>query len=183
MNTKMLSYRSFIIVVLALAAGGIFFMLQQKRAHRGTFELNLPEVGKPAPDFTLPGLDGNMVQLSDFRGKVVLINVWATWCQPCVAEMPSLEKLYRQLKGENFEILAVSIDTPGAVAVAPFMKNNNLSFPALIDSQGLIKTTYKVTGVPESFIVNRQGILAKKIIGPLDWAAPQVLEYLRSLTN
>ncbi len=183
MITNRFSYRSFIIVVLALAAGGIVYTLQQKKAHRGTFELNLPEVGKPAPDFTLPGLDGNLVQLSDFRGKVVLVNVWATWCQPCVAEMPSLEKLYRQLKGENFEILAVGIDTPGAVAVAPFMKNNNLSFTALIDAQGIIKTAYKVTGVPESFVVNRQGILAKKIIGPLDWAAPEVLEYLRSLIN
>jgi peroxiredoxin len=179
----MFNYRSFILVLLALAAGVIFFVLQQKKPHRVNFKPKLLEVGMPAPDFTLPGLDGKIVRLSDFSGKVVLVNIWATWCQPCVAEMPSLERLYQQLKGENFEILAVSIDTPGVVVVAPFMKNNNLSFPALIDSQGIIKTAYKVNGVPESFIVNRQGILSKKVIGPLNWAAPEVLEYLRNLIN
>ncbi len=181
MNNRMLSYRSVILIILALVAGGIFYALQHKKTHQGSFEFNRLEVGKPAPDFTLPRLDGKPVKLSDFRGKVVLVNVWATWCQPCVAEMPSMEKLYQQLKGENFEILAVSIDSPGAAAVAPFMRRNNLSFPALIDSQGHIKTAYNLTGVPESFIINRQGVLAQKIVGPLDWAAPEVLKYFRQL--
>jgi peroxiredoxin len=181
MNTRMLSYRSVILIILALAAGGIFFTLQQKKGHRGSFALNQLEIGKPAPDFSFPGLTGNMVRLSDYRGKVVLVNVWATWCQPCVAEMPSMEKLYRQLKGEKFEILAVSIDSPGAAAVEPFLKQINLSFPILIDSQGSIKTAYNLSGVPESFIINRQGNLAQKIVGPLDWAAPEVLKYFRGI--
>ena len=133
--------------------------------------------GTPAPDFTFPGLDEKMVSLSDYRGKVVLVNIWATWCPPCVEEMPSMEKLYRKFKGQNFEILAVSIDEPGLEAVAPFMKKSNLTFPALIDSEGTIKAVYGVTGIPESFIVDKQGILIKKIVGPVDWASPAIFRF------
>jgi peroxiredoxin len=131
----------------------------------------------PAPDFTFPGLDGKKVSLSDYKGKVVLVNIWATWCPPCVDEMPSMEKLYRKFKGKNFEILAVSIDEPGLKAVAPFMKKSNLTFPALIDSEGAIKAVYGITGVPESFIVDQQGIIIKKIVGPVDWASPAVFRF------
>jgi thiol-disulfide isomerase/thioredoxin len=111
-----------------------------------------------------------MVSLSDYRGKVVQVNIWATWCPPCVDEMPSIEKLYQKLKGGNFEILAVSIDSLGLKAVAPFMKKHKLTFPALIDPEGTIRISYKTTGVPESFNIDKDGILIKKIIGPLDWA-------------
>jgi len=135
----------------------------------------------PAPDFTFPGLDGKMVRLSDYKGKVVLVNIWATWCPPCVDEMPSMEKLYQKLKGENFEILAVSIDEPGLKAVAPFMKKSNLTFPALIDSEGTIKAVYEITGIPESFIIDQQGILLKKIVGPVDWATPNIFRFFSDL--
>ena len=135
----------------------------------------------PAPDFTFPGLDGKMVSLSDHKGKVVLVNIWATWCPPCVDEMPSMEKLYQKFKGENFEILAVSIDEPGLKAVAPFMKKSNLTFPALIDSEGAIKAVYGITGIPESFIIDKQGILIKKIVGPVDWATTDVFRFFSDL--
>jgi peroxiredoxin len=134
-----------------------------------------------APDFTFPGLDGKMIRLSDYKGKVVLVNIWATWCPPCVDEMPSMEKLYQKFKGENFEILAVSIDEPGLKAVAPFMKKSGLTFPALIDSEGVIKTVYGITGIPESFIIDKQGILIKKIVGPVDWAATNVFRFFSDL--
>jgi peroxiredoxin len=135
----------------------------------------------PAPDFTFPGLDGKKVSLSDYKGMVVLVNIWATWCSPCVEEMPSMEKLYRKFKGENFEILAVSIDEPGLKAVAPFMKKSNLTFPALIDSEGAIKAVYGITGIPESFIIDQQGILLKKIVGPVDWATPNIFRFFSDL--
>ena len=135
----------------------------------------------PAPDFTFPGLDGKKVSLSDYKGKVVLVNIWATWCPPCVEEMPSMEKLYRKFKGENFEILAVSIDESGLKAVAPFMKKSRLTFPALLDSKGTIKTAYGITGIPESFIIDQQGILIKKIVGPVDWAAPKIFRFFSDL--
>jgi peroxiredoxin len=135
----------------------------------------------PAPDFTFPRLDGKMVSLSDYKGKVVLVNIWATWCPPCVDEMPSMEKLYRKFKGKNFEILAVSIDEPGLKAVAPFMKKSNLTFPALIDSEGAVKAVYGITGIPESFIIDQQGLLLKKIVGPVDWATPNIFRFFSEL--
>ncbi len=138
-------------------------------------------VGLPAPDFTYPGLDGKNVSLSDYRGKVVFINIWATWCPSCVEEMPSMQKLYQKLEGENFEILAVSIDSKGAKVVAPFMKKYKLTFPALIDSMGTVKRIYKTTGVPESYIIDKDGILAKKVIGPIDWSQPDILRLFSDL--
>jgi peroxiredoxin len=138
-------------------------------------------VGLPAPDFTYPGLNRKKVSLSDYRGKVVFVNIWATWCPPCVEEMPSMQKLYQKLEGENFEILAVSIDSKGAKVVAPFMKKYKLTFPALLDSMGTIKRIYKTTGVPESYIIDKDGILAKKVIGPLDWSQPDILRLFRDL--
>jgi peroxiredoxin len=100
------------------------------------------ELGLPAPDFTFPDLNGKVVSLSDYKGKVVFINIWATWCLPCREEMPSMQKLYDQFKGEAFEILAVSIDSAGRKAVAPFMRELNLTFPALLDTRGDIRSLY-----------------------------------------
>jgi peroxiredoxin len=181
LKPKTLNYRAVIIIVLAVAVGVVFVALQQKKSFHRIPGPAVLEEGRPAPDFTLPGLDGESVSLSDYRGKVVLLNIWATWCLPCVAEMPSMEKLYNQLKGDPFEILAVSIDTAGTSAVAPFMRKHRLTFPVLIDTQGITRIVYNTTGVPESFIINKQGLLAKKIIGPLDWASSDVLKYFQEL--
>jgi peroxiredoxin len=137
--------------------------------------------GIPAPDFTFPGLDGKNTSLSDYKGKVVLVNIWATWCLPCVEEMPSMQKLYNEFNGKDFEILAVSIDAAGVDAVAPFMKKHKLSFPALMDPKGTIKSRYGVTGIPESFIIDKKGVLVGKIIGPRDWATQEVFGYIQDL--
>jgi peroxiredoxin len=139
------------------------------------------QVGLPVPDFTFPDLGGQEVSLSDHRGKVVLVNIWATWCSPCREEMPSMQRLYDKFKGENFEILAVSIDSTGREAVAPFVRKLNLAFHALLDPIGDVKPLYGVTGVPESFIVDKEGILVEKIIGPIDWATPKVFRLFRDL--
>jgi peroxiredoxin len=121
------------------------------------------------------------VHLSDYRGKVVLVNIWATWCRPCVEEMPSMQKLYDEFKRNDFEILAISIDATGESVVAPFMQKYKLTFPALIDSEGTIRESYGATGVPESFIIDRQGILVKKIIGAADWSSPAVFRFFSNL--
>ena len=137
----------------------------------------------PAPDFTFPGLDGKMVSLSDYKGKVVLLNIWATWCPPCVEEMPSMEKLYQELKDEGFELLAVNVDESGAETVAPFMEKHKLGFPVLLDPKGDIKNLYLTTGIPESFIIDKDGIVVEKIIGPIDWATPKVFLFFQDLTK
>jgi peroxiredoxin len=181
MEPKKFNYRAVILVFLAVTSLLALFALNQKESFRKLFELKSLDVGRPAPNFEFPGLDGKMVRLSDHRGKVVFVNIWATWCPPCIREMPSMQKLYNELRGENFEILAVSVDALGIKAVAPFMKAYKLTFPALIDREGTIQNLYRTTGVPESFIIDREGILIKKIIGPLDWASPEVFRYFREL--
>jgi cytochrome c biogenesis protein CcmG/thiol:disulfide interchange protein DsbE len=168
-----------IFVVLVVAIPIILITLKEKDSGP-RFKMPLQE-GKPAPDFTFPDLDGRQVSLSDFTGKVVLVNIWATWCPPCRDEMPSMQKLYERFKGEHFEILAVSIDADGREAVAPFMQQMNLTFPALLDPEEKIRSLYAITGVPESFIIDRNGILARRVIGPLDWTTPKVFNFFKNL--
>lgn len=172
-----------LLISLIIIGVGIIVLLQTKDS---SFNLSgKPGPGKvvSAPNFTLPGIDGKMVSLSDFKGKVVLLNIWATWCPPCVDEMPSMEKLHQKMKGENFEILAVSIDEDGAKAVIPFMEKHNLSFTALIDTKGALKSLYQTTGVPESFIVDSEGIIVGKVIGARDWGSPDTIGYFRNLVQ
>lgn len=139
------------------------------------------QIGEMAPDFTFPDLDGNMVTLSSLRGKVVFINIWATWCPTCIEEMPSMEKLYQRMKGREFEILAVSIDVLGEQVVRPFMQKYELTFPALLDNQGTIKKLYATTGVPESFVLDKEGRIVYKAIGPRDWSTQEFIEFFENL--
>jgi peroxiredoxin len=160
---------------------GVMILLQTNKSSFDLAGMQRFKKGVSAPDFTLPDLNGKMVSLADYRGRVVLLNIWATWCAPCVEEMPSMEKLHQELKDEKFVILAGSIDESGADVVRPFMKKHKLNFPALIDSAGVLKNLYRTTGVPESFIIDKQGRILEEVIGPRDWAAPGALKYFRSL--
>jgi peroxiredoxin len=180
-NAQKDSWRSIVLIFLLLAGVGIITLLQSKDY---TFNLSgKSRLGKgvQAPDFTLPDIEGKMVSLAEYRGKVVLLNIWATWCPPCVEEMPSMERLYQEMKGEDFEILAVSIDTSGTEAVLPFMKKHRLNFTTLTDTKGTIKNIYQTTGVPESFIIDKNGMIAEKVLGPRDWASPDALRLFQDL--
>ena len=174
----------FIFLVLLLICGAGLIVLLQTRdtifSPPGGQQLGK---GTPAPNFTLPDLNGKKVSLTDYRGKVVLLNIWATWCPPCVEEMPSMEKLYQEMRGEAFEILAVSLDESGAEVVAPFMKKHKLNFPALIDSAGTLKDLFQTTGIPESLIITKEGIILEKIIGPRNWASSGAIKYFRELSR
>jgi len=181
MTEKAINYRTAILIFLIGCGLLVLFLLRLNDSDSTFSQPATLSAGQPAPDFSLPGLDGKKVNLSDYRGKVVLVNIWATWCAPCVEEMPSMQKLYNEFKGGEFEILAVSIDAQGLEVVAPFMKNHKLTFPALLDPQGTVKTPYGITGVPESFIIEKDGTLVKKIIGPLEWATPAVFQFFRDL--
>ena len=139
-------------------------------------------VGKVAPDFDLPELEDTYVRLSDFRGKVVFLNFWATWCKPCREEMPSMEVLYRNFKQDGLVVLAVSIDrVTTKQEIPPFVKSLNLTFPVLIDSWGQTDKRYKLMGVPETYIIDQQGILREKVIGPRDWTRLDNLEMVTAL--
>ena len=130
-----------------------------------------------AQDFGLPNLRGDYVKLSDYRGKVVFLNIWATWCPPCREEMPSMESLYQRLKGRNFEMLAVSIDQDGEKAVRPFVAKYGLTFPVLLDPDRKTYRLYGLTGVPETFIVDKSGIVIHKVIGSQNWMKKEWLDY------
>jgi peroxiredoxin len=175
------NFQSLVIIVLIVILVGILILLQTKDSFYHPSSVPRLTKGRPAPNFSLAGLGGQKVSLTDYKGKVILLNIWATWCPPCVEEMPSMEKLYQELGGDGFEILAVSIDESGAQDVLPFMKKHKLSFPALIDPEGTIKSLYKTTGVPESFVIDKDGTLLEIVIGPRDWSAPEVIRYFRNL--
>jgi thiol-disulfide isomerase/thioredoxin len=134
--------------------------------------------GKAAPDFTVRDLAGKETRLSDLKGKVALVNFWATWCPPCREEVPSMAELNRLMAGKPFQMLAISIDEGGKEAVEAFFRQANTSLPAYLDSNGTIGKMYGITGVPETFVIDRNGVIIKKLIGPLDWTAPEVVTFL-----
>ena len=180
-NVRRVNLQSLMLIVLIVVGVGIIVLLQTKDSSFNLSGKPRFEKGVPAPNFTLPDLNGKMVSLTDYKGNVVLLNIWATWCPPCVEEMPSMEKLHQELKDEGFKILAVSIDVSGAEAVIPFMKKHKLGFSALTDTTGAIKNLYQTIGVPESFIIDKDGIIVEKVIGPRDWAASGAIRYFRNL--
>jgi len=146
--------------------------------------------GVEAPSFTVSALDGSPVSLSDYRDRVVLVNVWATWCLPCREEMPSMQRLYEALRGEDFEILAVSIDAPiGELDtagrpggdLAAFAEEFGLTFPILHNPSGDIQRIYQTTGVPESFVIGRDGMIYRKVAGPTQWDLPVNQQLVRGL--
>jgi peroxiredoxin len=136
---------------------------------------------RPAPDFLLPDLQGQVVRLSQLKGKVVMLNVWTTWCPPCRKEMPTMETLYRRMKGGDFIMLAASQDVDGKNTVQPYLQEGSLTFPVVLDVRGEVGKKYGVTGYPETFIIDRQGTIVYHHIGYNDWSHPTVETALRRL--
>jgi len=139
-------------------------------------ELFPVELGTKAPDFKAFTLDSvpREKRLADYRGKVLMINVWATWCLPCRVEMPSIEALNKAYGPKGLKIVAVSIDDPGTdAAIRAFVKQYGLTFEVLHDPQGRISDLYDVTGYPETFIVGKDGVIRKKLMSATDWNSPE----------
>jgi peroxiredoxin len=172
------------ITILIVAAAVTFVVLQ-----RQGFFLQGPATGTThpagrtlvAPDFALPDLDGNVRHLSAFRGKVVLLNFWATWCPPCRTEMPSMETLYQAYKDQGFELLAVSSDVQGAAIVRPFMQKYRLSFPSLLDTARRVNGMYGVRSIPTSYLLDRQGRVVSREVGARNWANVEARALIASL--
>jgi peroxiredoxin len=132
------------------------------------------QVGATAPDFRAVDLGtGDSVSLREhYQGKVTLVNIWATWCVPCRVEMPAMERVYTQLAPRGFAIAAVSIDEGPPDDVRAFGQELKLTFDLLQDRSGRIQRSYQTTGVPESFLLDRRGVIVKRIIGAHDWNSP-----------
>ena len=149
-------------------------------------QIDLVAVGSRAPEFHATNLaTGRPVTLADYRGQVVLLNVWATWCPPCRVEMPALERLSRTLggRGRGFKVVAVSIDEDGDSVVAAFARQLGLTFDILHDQTAAIKQTYQATGVPESWVIDRDGVIVKKVIGAAEWDGPVNQTLIRRLLD
>lgn len=153
-------------LVAAFAAAG-WGLLRRELAPVG--------VGVKAPDFAVTTLDSIPARrtLADYRGKVLMINIWATWCPPCRVEMPSIEQLHRAYGGKGLKILAISVDDPGTDAqIRSFVKQYGLTFEILHDprgQEGRVSKDYQTTGYPETVIIGRDGIIRKKLLGATDW--------------
>lgn len=141
------------------------------------------KVGAAAPDFQLWDLNGNPMTLSSYRGKVVFINFWATWCGPCRIEMPAMEALYRQFGRKDFEILAVSTDQQGAAVTRPFRDALGLTFPILHDSDFRVGVAYGARTLPMTFLVDRHGVITHRIFGARDWQSPEGRQLIKMLLN
>lgn len=133
-----------------------------------------------APDFSVKSMEGKPIKLSDFRGKVVLLNFWATWCPPCRTEMPSIEILYQRYKPTDFQILAVSVQEELSV-VKTFLAQNSYSFPIALDPNGEAAQLYGIRGIPTTFIIDQKGTLQGALVGGKDWAIPPVYDLIDAL--
>ena len=138
-----------------------------------------PRLGNAAPAFTIQDSD-RKVSLSDYRGKVVLLNFWATWCPPCIAEMPSLIELQKKLKDKDVVILGVSIDADEA-AYHKFLKEYGVNFVTVRDEDKKTPTLYGTFGWPETYVIDRQGVVRRKFIGAAEWTSPEIMEFLTKL--
>ena len=137
--------------------------------------------GATAPGFTLQRIgDGQAVSLADSRGRVVLLNFWATWCPPCEAEMPAMERLYRGLRGEGFELLAISVDEEAA-DVEAFRERHGLSFPVLHDPDRAVANAYQTYKFPESLLIDPEGVVVGRFIGEKEWDSPLYVARIRKL--
>lgn len=147
-------------------------------------ELHIVDAGTRAPEFEAVHLGtGAPAKIEDYRGKVLLINIWATWCPPCIEEMPSMERLHRKLAGTDFHILAISVDEADSTVVNEFVKKLGLTFEVLHNRDASIRRIYQTTGVPESFVVDREGVIVKRVIGNTMWDSPGNESLIRTLLD
>jgi peroxiredoxin len=141
-----------------------------------------PASGVAAPGFTLSRLEGGELSLESLRGKVVYVNLWATWCAPCRVEAPSLQRLYAELRDDGFVVVAPSVDAAGdAEKIAAFRDEFGLDFPILLDPEGIVAAKYDTAKYPETFLIGPDGTLVEAYRGPRDWDDPKYARAIRRL--
>ena len=167
-----LRWAGIVAVVVAVAFGYVYLAENKGYALKK---------GAEAPGFRLPSLAGGEVDLASARGKIVVLNFWATRCPPCVAEMPSLERLHRTLAPEGLSVVTVSTDEDQA-ELRKFVSRHGLTLPVLLDPGGRVAGgDYRTTGYPETFLLDREGRILKHVVGPAEWDSPEVMAELRRM--
>ena len=162
-----MNFNQRIILYTLLLIAGICWTLLSKAPSAGSNSAEAaPQAGFAAPDFTLNTPAGETYTLSELKGKAVLVNLWATWCPPCRAEMPAIQKIYDEYKDQGFIVLAIDMtaqDNP--LNIAPFVKEFSLTFPILLDETGEIGRAYQLRSLPSSYFIDRNGIISEVVIG------------------
>ena len=164
------------LLILACIVGAtIFFALHSRLAEP-------VKVGGAAPDFSLPKLEGGDISLKDFRGRVVVLNFWATWCPPCVEEMPSLISFAEQMDPAGVTVLGVSVDYD-ADALRKFVQQNNVRFPIARDMEQRVSSQYGTFKYPETYIIDKEVNISEKLLGAVNWQDPRIVSRVRSLAS
>lgn len=166
MTTRVQNYWTYISSVILIAAAGWLWISRTDPSSSPLNRLPAPQEGFPAPGFTLHTLDGREISLSDFEGSPVLINIWASWCGPCRAEMPDIQDVYNDYRDEGFVVLAINATNQDNINdVKEFVNDHGLTFPILLDKSGQVSNTYNLRSLPTSFFINEDGVIHKIIIG------------------
>lgn len=158
-----------VLILPATAAAG--------RVSKGT----APEIGYSAPNFELTDLNGSEVEFASHRGKVILLNFWATWCGPCRIELPGVQALADDYRGRGFEVITVAGDSAGAEKVGPFVEEMGLTLLTLIDADGNVADMYRVRGLPMTFLIDKNGVIVNILLGYFDWNEKQYRDLVDTL--
>jgi peroxiredoxin len=191
-----LSWRSVAIFAIVFSAGYLVSVgYVQNPAATPAEQMVTPALASPAqdegtgefvlaPDITLKKLEGGTVKLTDYRGKWVFLNLWATWCPPCIYEMPSMEKFYQKFKSKNLAIFAVSLDTADSKqAVIDFVIEKNLTFDIFLDPDNVTLRKFKTMSLPSTYVINPEGYIVSQAMGARDWNDPVIIEYFTDLMS
>ena len=173
---KIALFVAFTVLLLGGSAGAV--------SVEGLFkELGIiaPRVRLEAPAFSLTTIDGKRVGLEQFRGRLVVVNFWATFCAPCREEMPSMERLWQRLKGRGLVILAISVDRGSPQRVEEFVEQTGVSFPVLLDPKGKVRREYEIFALPTTYIVGRDGRFLGKVVGERVWDSDGFIELFERL--
>ena len=170
------------LAVFCLTAGPLHAQQARKSALDYTVIPKMEEVKDhpAAPDFTLAMPDGKKVSLKDYRGKVVFLNFWATWCPSCRTEMPDMSKLYQEFKGKGFEIVAVNVKDKRDDAMK-FVQNMKLTYPIMLDPEGEVGLLYGAWGMPATYLIDRKGVVLARLWGPAEWYSPAARNLIKTL--
>ena len=169
-------------IIFFVLVGFIAGYFTYSEATRQGARPGIVSVGDPAPDFSIKDESGNTVKLSDYRGKVVFLNFWATWCEPCIKEAPGIEVINNTFKSRKFQMLTISSDTQWS-AVRKFHRNHGVTFPVLLDpGQQVSRYEYKTTGLPETFLIDSNGFVVKHTY-VADWSSPSAVSLIAQLIS
>lgn len=168
------------VILVAVMIGSIGVEAASEDQLAAALGIQIPQERVAAPNVIGTDPDGNTIRLRDFRGKVVFLNFWATWCIPCRQEMPAMERLYREYNERGFVVLAVNLQE-GSGAVRAFVRELHLTFPVILDPKGAATMAYLVRGLPATYLIDRNQILVGRAIGAREWDSKAARAYIQGL--